>query len=595
MKLRKLLQTICLLLALLPAIFPARAQEQAPDSVAPVAESAPATEPTASPPADPEETNLRLAREQLQGIQQSLVEKRRQLEQMRTELETVTDPVERSELQSRISREELDMSTLRRSFENIALGGVDSSVFEPARQNLQFNWQQELILIMEPLFQKLRELTDKPRQIEQLKSRIAVLEGKLRVVNRALDNLDSLRADGLDTNTRQLLDIIHQAWTRQRSDIQREQDITQLRMNVLQAEDDTFLQRVRRSLNEFVTGTGRNLALATSAFILTLLVMKGLFLFYNRLNRRQIRLSPVRRLLTYAYHTLTLFASTAAALIVLYLLGDMMLIVIVLIILALILLGLRNKVPMLIEETRLLLDLGSIREQERVVYRDLPWQVRSIGVYSYLSNPALNGLLRLPMTEMMGLISRPCGDDEPWFPSRTGDWVMFADGTVGQVLKQTPDTVQLRVRGSTVNHDTASFMRENLRNLSKGFSVSISFGIDYRHQPISTTDVPAILEKHIKEDLLQSVHGKHVENLSVEFQEAAASSLNYIIIVSLAGEAAESYFVIGRLLQRACVDACNANGWGIPFNQITVNAGTGFGQAGPVADTVSPQKNPAPG
>ena len=147
---------------------------------------------------------------------------------------------------------------------------------------------------------------------------------------------------------------------------------------------------------------------------------------------------------------------------------------------------------------------------------------------------------------------------------------------MGQILRQTPDMVQLRSRGSILNWNTADFLKENLRNLSQGFNVSITFGIDYRHQSISTTEVPAILKLAIENALKQSDIGKHIETLLVEFQDAGASSLNYLINVSVNGEAADSYYAIGRLLQRVCVDCCNTHDWVIPFNQLTLNAGAGF-------------------
>lgn len=422
---------------------------------------------------------LQQARDQLQVIQQSLTEKRKLLDQLSTQLTRSTDAAEKQELQARITREELDMSTLRRSFENIALGGVDSSVFDPANQNLQFDWQQELKLILEPVFQKMRELTDKPRQIEQLKSRIAVLESKLRVVNRALENLERLHAPDLEPSTLKWLNVIQQAWTQQQNDIKREQDITELRLNVLLGDDDTLLNRIRDSIHQFVTGTGRNLVLALSAFLMTFLFMKSVQYLYNRFNKRNtMRKSTARRILSYAYQALTVILAVVAAIATLYIVGDMVLLVIIVLLLILILLGMRHKLPFVIEETRMLLDVGPVREHERVIYRGLPWLVRSLGVYSYLNNPALEGVLRLPMNELQGLVSRPNREDEPWFPTRTGDWVLFADGTVGQVLRQTPDTVQLQVGGSSLAINTSQFLNEKLRNLSQGFSVGVTFGID---------------------------------------------------------------------------------------------------------------------
>lgn len=524
---------------------------------------------------------LQQAREQLQSIQHSLIEKREQLEQLRARLSRATDSGEKEDLQRQINQEELEMSTLRRSFENIALGGVDSSVFDPDRLNLQFNWQEELELILEPLFQKMKDLTDKPRQIEQLKSQIAILDNKLRVVNRALENLERLLADDLDRSTRQWLDVIHKAWSQQKNDFQRERDITELRLTVILSDTDTLLNRIRGSTGQFITGTGRNLVLSMLAFIGTLALMKGLHFLYHRFRKHNaVRRSTARRILTYAFQAFTIFVSIAAALIVLYLLGDMVLLVIIIILLVLLLVGLRSKLPFIIEEMRMLLDVGPVREHERVIYRDLPWMVRSLGMYSYLNNPALEGVLRLPMHEMTGLVSRPCRDDEPWFPCQKGDWIMFTDGTIGQILRQTPDVVQIQAGGSILNCNTASFMNEKIRNLSHGYNVSITFGIDYQHRADSTGTVPDILRKHIEQELQQAEFSRHVQSVLVEFKEATPSSLNYVVAVSMNGAGANAHGSVTRLLQSACIDCANANGWVMPFNQLTLNARSDSGLSG---------------
>ena len=63
----------------------------------------------------------------------------------------------------------------------------------------------------------------------------------------------------------------------------------------------------------------------------------------------------------------------------------------------------------------------------------------------------------------------------------------------------------------------------------------------------------------------------------MEFAEAAASSLELLIIASFGGGAAEHYFALRRLLQRAVVDACNRHDWVIPFRQITSHQASGSG------------------
>ena len=554
-----IIAVICLLVLQTTAV---RAQEQIPE---PVSEA---------------QTQILQVREQLQDIQKSIQEKRSLIEQMRKQLNKETDESERRDLEWRIEREETDINNLRQSFEDIALGGVDLSVFDPDRQDEQFNWQQELQQILKPLFQELKELTEKPRQIERLNSQLAVLENQQRTARRALNNVERLLDDSLDKATRQRLESVRQTWVQRLNDIQRGREINRMQLNVLQEGDETFLVQIRQSINEFFTGRGLNLALSIASFFLMLFLMKGLYVLYNRMylrgGTRAITTTTGRKMMAYGYQALSIFMSILVALVVLYVLGDTLLLVLAVILLIFILLGLRNYLPRFIDETKLLLNIGAVRERERVIYNGLPWMVHSLGMYTRLYNPALDGLLRLPLSEMLNLVSRPSHEDEPWFPTKTGDWVMMSGGTIGQVLRQTPEIVQLKTKGTTSTYTTSNFLAGEPRNLSEGFGVAITFGIDYQHQSISTTEVPQILHQSIERALQQSELGKHVDDILVEFKEAGASSLNYLIYVTMKGDAAGSYYVLNFLLQRICVDTCNERGWVIPFNQLTVNAGTGF-------------------
>ena len=78
-------------------------------------------------------------------------------------------------------------------------------------------------------------------------------------------------------------------------------------------------------------------------------------------------------------------------------------------------------------------------------------------------------------------------------------------------------------------------------------------------------------EDYLGTQLRQSAFGGFLQDFFVEFDEAAASSLNFLIWASFAGDAAESYYRIRRLIQRLAVDACNTYRWVIPFNQMTVH------------------------
>jgi len=62
----------------------------------------------------------------------------------------------------------------------------------------------------------------------------------------------------------------------------------------------------------------------------------------------------------------------------------------------------------------------------------------------------------------------------------------------------------------------------------------------------------------------------------VEFKEAGANSLDYLVYLSMQGPAAADYFALTRRVQRALVALCNREGWVIPFSQLTIHQGEGF-------------------
>lgn len=270
-------------------------------------------------------------------------------------------------------------------------------------------------------------------------------------------------------------------------------------------------------------------------------------------------------------------AALAGALLVLYSAGDWA-------VLGLVILGLlglawasKTALPLFFEQIRLLLNLGTVREGERVIYEGLPYRVARLSLGVLLVNPELKGgLRRLMLRDMTGLRSRTTRDGEVWFPTSEGDWVL-RDDRPAKVVEQTPERVLLQcLGGSSLSVPSTDFLADPGERLSGGFRIARRFGIDYAHQAESTTEVPRRLRAHLLENLEGLVDKRLLKQLKVEFLEAGASSLDYALLADFEGEAAPRYKELSRALQRFAVDACNAEGWGIPFSQVTVHmAGEG--------------------
>jgi len=128
------------------------------------------------------------------------------------------------------------------------------------------------------------------------------------------------------------------------------------------------------------------------------------------------------------------------------------------------------------------------------------------------------------------------------------------------------------VLDSLIQIRTQDFITQNNRNITRhGFGIVCSFGIDYQHQAICLDIVPARFREAIISRFKAAGMGDEILDVIVEFSSAGASSLDYRIYLTLHGHAAKAFFKAQRLVQQACVDACNREGWIIPFTQITVH------------------------
>lgn len=299
-------------------------------------------------------------------------------------------------------------------------------------------------------------------------------------------------------------------------------------------------------------------------------------------------------MILYSYRLATALLMVLATLMVFYIRGDLLFLTLALIALAGAALVLRQTLPRYAAEVRLLLGVGPVRERERLVLEGIPYTVESLNVYSVLRNPVLDGVLRLPLHAMNAFTSRPAGQ-EPWFPCQAGDYAQLSGGDIGKILRQTVELVEIAVLDSVVQFRTSDFIGQNVRNLSReGYGIASTFGIDYRQQTECLDTVPDRFREAIIERFKQAGFGDAIRHVLLEFKSAGASSLDYQIYVVLAGSAAQAYFRAQRLVQQACVATCNREGWGIPFTQVTVHAGSEADESGAAAGDTAGDPGPPP-
>ena len=506
-------------------------------------------------------------------LQQSIAKKRDSVRELNEQLKQKMDPSERLEIEQKIGRVTNEILSLQRSFEHIALGGINQSVLADQPEQ-EINWKDELNQISRPIISTLKEITAKPRQMDALRRDIERHEEQLEEIEKALEALRFFREQPTSTQVAERINRLLSDWEIRREDTLRALEIEHFKLNSLSTESASWQTTAGEAVTKFFLGRGLTLFLAVVVGIVVWLVLKGLLeLYWHTLYRLKHDIGTARApLILYSYRLLTAVFIVLAVLIVFYVRGDVLLITLAMVALAGVALSLRQTLPRYAAELRLLLGIGPVREDERLVYDGVPFKVISLSVYSILRNPLLDGVLRLPLHAMSEFTSRHAGE-EPWFPCQPGDYILLADGSYGRVLQQTIELVEILVRDARVQIRTGDFLGQNIRNLSReGFGVACTFGIDYQHQAICLDRIPSLLREAIIARFDQAELKQDIQDIVVEFKEAGASSLDYQIYVILHGRAAKAYFKAQRMIQQACVDTCNREGWVIPFTQITVHS-----------------------
>ncbi len=499
---------------------------------------------------------------------------REELDQARKALVDAQTESERKQAQAELERLTQELSSLQLAWEMWAAGGVDMALFKPAAEEEKFDWRSELESVFEPILVELRRLTERPRKIERLRSEQLHFQQRLVAAEAALKSVAEYRAQAPSPQLVSAFSELEKRWTKRRDDLQDRLDLINFELRELLSPSADAEQKSIDVLKELFTGRLLNLLLAILAAVFVYVVIWQANRIYSRwLLRRGRRPSLASRALHLVLVMIGSLVALLAGMAVLYARGDWILLGLLIIILVGMALALQRYLPGYLSEAKLLLNIGAVREGERVIYNGLPWQVQTLRVYSTLVNPWLTGAtLRLPLSSLTALVSRPFDEREPWFPTRQDDYVVLSDETFGRVILQTPETVQLRVAGAIKNFTAPGFLDQNPRNLSlDGFMVVLRFGIDYRHQPDVTESIRERLESYIFERLQRHPLGKHVQSVALEFAQAGASSLDFIGIVSCDSAAAGAYLQLNRLLQKIAVEACNENGWVIPFSQLSVH------------------------
>jgi small-conductance mechanosensitive channel len=436
------------------------------------------------------------------------------------------------------------------------------------------SWLGKVQAMTKPIINILHRLSEKPRKIDALQEEIEILERKISkssMANKSLKAMSEIPGILATQNANQLQkyrDRFEELRIKYNPEILKlELDAARGNLQKLEGNKKTLLDLTSELIEEFFSVRGKNILFALGAFL-------GVWWALNKLGKLLNNRSQFGKAFKTAYGFLTITACIGSSVLVLFLRNDWLLLSVVSLILLAVFWTSRQIIPQFFSELKMIMNLGPVKEGERIIWEGLPWLVKEVGMQTTIENKNLeNGVFSVPISYLIDLHSRSVVEDEPWFPTEKGNWVLLSDKTYGQILFQTIEQVVVLSDGSKKFYPTQDFLNLNPINLSTGFDLFIDFGLSHSVQEKIPDEIPQLFESEIQKQFKERIEKKTADfhELSVMFSEITPTSLNLMVIAKVDGRLANDYYLIRKEINSALVRICNANGFAIPSNQLKID------------------------
>ncbi|WP_035237858.1 hypothetical protein [Desulfobacter vibrioformis] len=565
---KKYLSLVITALILLPCIAISQEKQAASSESGTAAQTEEKSDDPSAAKAESQQNTLEI----LKSIVRSKTTLKQRMDEKKQAMAKAGSETEKQYLTQEIAELDKQIADAVTDFEMTATG-VEIGLFVSKKKE-RFDWKDELLSLAEPGIMELKRLTVKARHKSKLNDELASYHELLPEAIKARTRIESLISQTKDRELVSALKNILPEYKGLESQIKNKVDLVQLKLDEIERQEASVIDSTQDSVKKFFRTRGLYLFLAILACI-------GVVLFIKFLYHTLIRLVPGYKMeyrpfhiraLELVYRGMTVILTVLAVIAVFYFVEDWVLLSLAIIFIMGVVWTAKYTLPMYMDKSKLMLNIGAVREGERMMYQGVPWRVKHINFYTLLENPDLGITLRIPITELIGKTSREIAPHEPWFPCRKNDWVILSDGTRGGVTHLSHETVELVLRGGAKKtYQTADFLAMTPLNLSVNFRLKVPFGIGYGHQQDATAKIPELLSAFIQKKVEEEGYAEDLLSLKVEFAEAGASSLDLVVIADFKGSQAPVYNRLKRSIQRWCVDAASQYNWDIPFPQITVH------------------------
>jgi len=513
------------------------------------------------------------------SLSETMKRRRDRLSELLQDLRKAKDDSERAPIQAEIDGLTAELEQTKAEIEIVVLGLQSQEYLEIGTEkeaSSEFDLGKEIAQIFQPLIISLERATEPSRRMEELLQLSNRTKRREEVAQATLDNIAQFRLDG-EKYPKYIEDRLanyEEVWNTR---LQESVDLGTALNEQLEAahrmKGSTFKQFVR-DFGDFVLNRGVNLLLALGSGLGFLVLCQffriGIANFY-RARRTGVVSAPIR-IIGMFISIVGVVGALIIAITIFNIRHDWLMLAMSLLLALAISWSFVQALPSLMEETRVLLNLGSVREGERTLVNGLPYRVERLSLYSKLINPALNGgSLIFPVREMVNMHSRPVIEGEAWFPTNIGDWIV-RNGQHYEIMDQSPEHVIMRRPGGSEDFvPVREFLDTLFESLSGGYRRSHTLGLSYKHIDLAPEEIPRVLSEKVRKRVASRIGEEAILGIDTRLIDLGSSSLDYKILVDIGPNQGQYWENIQTDISNGVVDACLEKGWEIPFPQLVVH------------------------
>jgi uncharacterized membrane protein len=509
-------------------------------------------------------------------LDESLIIRQELIKKLNRDLVRESDEAMKQSIQADIDTLQAEIVQVEAEIDLVVLGLQARQFKKESAEPEPVDIKTEIAQVFEPIVLSLERATEPARRMEELRQLAEQTEGRIAIAQATLDSIAVFQ--NAETEYPEALKLrlnrYNAVWQSRLQEAQNLGVALDEQLEVARRAQGNSFKQFTQDFGSFIFNRGASLLLALGMGIGFILLCQAIRLaianFFRR--RRGGVLSAALRIFSMAISLIGVVGGFVIAMTIFNIRHDWLMLAMSLLLALAVTWTFIRSLPVLLEQVRVLLNLGAVREGERTLVNGLPYRIDRLSWYSQLSNPDLKGgTLVYPVRELLGMHSRPVTPGEAWFPTRIGDWIV-RNGRHFEVIDQTPEHVIIRRPGGSEDFiPVQEFLGTEFEVLTDGYRAKYEFGLDYKHLKDAVEKIPKKIEDAVKEKITSEFGDDSITNAEVRFIGLGESDLKFDVLADMAPGLGEHWRRMQVHLNKAVVEACVKNKWSIPYPQLVVH------------------------